>query len=156
MQLFFVVIKDFQLFYGSPLTFSPAAAETINDFLKDTKTMPQDYDLILTGDLGKVGTELLYDLLEKEFSVDIRDVHNDSGLMMYYLDEQDVHSGGSGCACCGTVMCSKILNELYSGKLNRVLVVATGALLSTTSPFQGESIPSIAHGVLLKRGDMSE
>ncbi len=135
------------------MTFTPAAAETISAFLKDTNTTPQDYDLILTGDLGKVGSELLYELMENEFSVDIRAVHNDTGLMMFYLDEQDVHAGGSGCACCGTVMCSKILNDLNSGKLEKVLVVATGALLSTTSPFQGESIPSIAHGILLTRGD---
>ncbi len=118
--------------------------------------MPQDYDLILTGDLGKVGSELLYELLKNEYSLDIRSVHNDTGLMMYYLNEQDVHAGGSGCACCGTVMCSKILNDLSSGRLNKVLIVATGALLSTTSPFQGESIPSIAHGILLTNGGESD
>ena len=72
--------------------------------------------------------------------------------MIYYLDEQDVHAGGSGCACCGTVLCTKILNELKNGKLRKVLVVATGALLSSISPFQGESIPSIAHGIFLTNG----
>lgn len=108
--------------------------------------------MILTGDLGKVGTELLYELLENEFSINIRNVHNDAGLMIYYLDEQDVHAGGSGCACCGTVLCTKILNELKNGKLKKVLVVATGALLSAISPFQGESIPSVAHGILLTNG----
>lgn len=131
---------------------APAAAQTIYEFLTDTNTTPENYDLILTGDLGMVGTNLLYELLETEYGIDIKGVHNDSGLMMYYLEEQDVHAGGSGCACCGTVLCSKILNELNSGKLNKVLVVATGALLSTVSSFQGESIPSIAHGVLLTSG----
>ena len=131
---------------------APAAAQTIYEFLTDTNTTPENYDLILTGDLGMVGTSLLYELLENEYGIDIKSVHNDSGLMMYYLEEQDVHAGGSGCACCGTVLCSKILNELNSGKLNKVLVVATGALLSTVSSFQGESIPSIAHGVLLTSG----
>ena len=131
---------------------APAAAQTIADFLEDTDTSPQDYDLILTGDLGKVGSELLYELLEKEYSINIRNVHNDAGLMIYYLEEQDVHAGGSGCACCGTVMCSKILNELESGKLNKVLVVATGAMLSAISPLQGESIPCVAHGILLTSG----
>lgn len=131
---------------------APAAAQTIADFLKDTNTTPEDYDLILTGDLGKVGTQLLYELLEKEYSTDISSVHNDAGLMIYYLDEQDVHAGGSGCACCGTVLCTKILNELKNGKLRKVLVVATGALLSAISPFQGESIPSVAHGILLTSG----
>lgn len=131
---------------------APAAAWTISQFLKDTSTMPSDYDLILTGDLGKVGSDLLYELMQTEYGMDIRDVHNDTGLLMYYLDSQDVHAGGSGCACCGTVLCSKILNELKRGELNRVLVVATGALLSTVSPFQGESIPGIAHGVLITGG----
>lgn len=131
---------------------APAAAQTIADFMRDTNTTPTDYDLILTGDLGKVGTQLLYELLKKEFSLDIRAVHNDGGLMIYYLDEQDVHAGGSGCACCGTVLCTKILNELKNGKLRKVLVVATGALLSAISPFQGESIPSVAHGILLTSG----
>ncbi len=135
---------------------APAAAETISSFLKDTNTVPDDYDLILTGDLGKVGTTLLYELLNKEYGIDISSVHNDSGLMMFNIEEQDVHAGGSGCACCGTVMCSKILNELNCGKLKKVLVVATGALLSTTSPFQGESIPSVAHGILLTRGATNE
>lgn len=128
---------------------APAAAQTIADFLCDTGTVPEDYDLILTGDLGKVGTELLYELLKKEYKFDISSRHNDTGLMMYYIEEQDVHAGGSGCGCCGTVMCSKILNEIQSGEMKKVFVVATGALLSAISPFQGETIPGIAHGALI-------
>lgn len=128
---------------------APAAAQTIADFLKDTNTTPEDYDIIMTGDLGKVGTQLLYELLESEFSINIRNVHNDAGLMIYNLEEQDVHSGGSGCACCGTVLCSKILNELSNGKIKKALIVATGALLSSVSPLQGESIPCVAHGILI-------
>lgn len=131
---------------------APAAADTIATFLTQTNTTPDNYDLILTGDLGKVGSTLLYEILEKENGIDIREKHNDTGLMMYYTDKQDVHAGGSGCGCCGSIMCSKILNELSSGKLHRVLVVATGALLSSVSPFQGESIPGIAHGILLTDG----
>lgn len=135
---------------------APAAAQTIYEFLTDTNTVPEDYDLILTGDLGKVGTELLNELMKKEYNIDISKVHNDCGLMIYYIEEQDVHAGGSGCGCCGTVMCSKILNELDSGKLNKVLVVATGALLSTVSSFQGESIPAVAHGILLSNGGKAD
>lgn len=131
---------------------APAAADTIYTFLNETGTSPESYDLILTGDLGKVGSRLLCELLEKEYSLDIRKQHNDTGLMMYHLEEQDVHSGGSGCGCCGTVMCSKIMDDIVGGKLHRVLVVATGALLSAISPFQGESIPGIAHGILLSDG----
>lgn len=131
---------------------APAAAQTIADFLEDTGTVPDDYDIILTGDLGKVGSELLYELLENEFSLNIRKVHNDAGLMIYNLEEQDVHAGGSGCACCGVILCSKILGDLKNGKLKKALVVATGALLSSVSPLQGESIPAVAHGVLLTNG----
>ena len=138
--------------YGLSLTSTPAAADTIATFLNETGTKAEDYDLILTGDLGKIGTELLYELLQQEYDINIRSCHNDTGLMMYDIDKQDVHSGGSGCGCCGTIMCSKILNELNEGKMSRVLVVATGALLSTVSAFQGESIPGIAHGVLLTDG----
>lgn len=131
---------------------APAAADTIAAFLTETQTAPEHYDLILTGDLGKVGSKLLYDLLEKEYNINIREVHNDTGLMMYYPDKQDVHAGGSGCGCCGSILCSKILKELSEGKRHRVFVVATGALLSAVSPFQGESIPGIAHGILLTDG----
>ena len=120
--------------------------------MTETQTTPEHYDLILTGDLGKVGSALLYEILEKEYNIDIKEKHNDTGLMMYFLDKQDVHSGGSGCGCCGSVLCSKIMRELSEGKLHRVLVFATGALLSAVSPFQGESIPGIAHGILLTDG----
>lgn len=131
---------------------APAAADTIAEFLNETGTKPSDYGIILTGDLGVTGSKLLYELLEKEYGIDIKDRHNDTGMMMFYKEKQDVHSGGSGCACCGTVMCSKILNELNSGILQNAFIVATGALLSTVSPFQGHSIPSIAHGILIKSG----
>lgn len=131
---------------------APAAADTVATFLKETQTTADYYDLILTGDLGKVGSKLLCELLKKEYGIDIAEKHNDTGLMMYYLDKQDVHSGGSGCGCCGSILCSKILNDLNAGKLHRVLVVATGALLSAVSPFQGESIPGIAHGILITDG----
>ena len=85
----------------------------------------------------------------KENGIDISAVHNDCGLMIFDLDGQDVHSGGSGCGCSASVVCSYILNRLKTKELNRVLFVATGALLSPTSMLQGESIPAIAHGVLL-------
>lgn len=108
--------------------------------------------MILTGDLGAVGSRLLKELLLKEYRIDISSVHNDCGLMIYNLDEQDVNSGGSGCGCSASVLCSKILNEMVMGKLKKVLFVATGALLSQTSSLQGESIPGIAHGILLSGG----
>ena len=132
---------------------APAAASTIGDFLNDTRTSPTDYDMILTGDLGSVGSELLMDLLKKDYGYDISSVHGDCGLMLYDVEAQDVHAGGSGCGCSGSVVNSYIMRQLKEKTLNRVFFVGTGALLSPTSTMQGESIPSIAHGVLLTSGD---
>lgn len=129
---------------------APAAEKTIFEFLKGTNTKPSDYDLILTGDLGYTGSELLYQLLEEEHNLDIRAVHNDCGLMIFNLEEQDVNSGGSGCGCSASVLCSHILKQMNQNKLKKVLFVATGALLSPTSVKQGNTIPSIAHAVLLE------
>ena len=143
----------FSKFYSPPLTLAPAAAETIQSFLRDTNTKPSDYDLILTGDLGKVGSQLLVDLLKKDFGIDISAVHNDCGLMIYDLENQDMHAGGSGCGCSASVVNSHIMKRLESKQLNSVLFVGTGALLSPTSSLQGESVPGIAHGVLLTSGE---
>jgi stage V sporulation protein AD len=100
--------------------------------------------MIFTGDLGLVGSGILYDLLLQE-DVDIRQRHRDCGLMIYDREAQDVHAGGSGCGCCASVLCSKILGDFDSGSLKNILFIATGALLSTTTSQQGKSIPSIAH-----------
>lgn len=121
-----------------------AASETIKTFLQDTNTAPSDYDLILTGDLGQVGKSLLLELLNRE-NIDISAVHNDCGLMIYDMEKQDVHAGGSGCGCSASVLCGYILGEIAQKRLNEVLFVATGALMSPTSVQQGESIPGIAH-----------
>ncbi|MBE6756137.1 MAG: stage V sporulation protein AD [Ruminococcaceae bacterium] len=129
---------------------APAAADTISQFLKSTKTTPDDYDLILTGDLGFVGSELLTELLMKDHNLDISSVHNDCGKMMFYREGQDVHAGGSGCGCSASILNSHIYRQLCEKELEKVLFVATGALLSPTSTMQGESIPGIAHGILLK------
>lgn len=128
---------------------APAAAQTIKDYFTDTNTSPKDYDLILTGDLGEVGSASLYDLLLME-NVDIRNNHNDCGLMIFDRKKQDVHAGGSGCGCAGSVFCSKILNSINDGRLKNILFIATGALMSPTTSGQGSSIPSIAHLVNIK------
>lgn len=130
---------------------APAAANTIADFLKDTSSSPSDFDMILTGDLGKVGSRLLCELLQKDRGIDIESVHADCGLLLYDIEKQDVHAGGSGCGCGASVLNSYIMRRLESGELSRVLFVATGALMSPTSSLQGESIPSIAHAVLLSK-----
>ena len=123
---------------------APAAADTISNYFNDTNTKPADYDLILTGDLGFIGSELLYELLQIK-GYDISCQHNDCGKLIYDRDPQDVHSGGSGCGCCASVFCSYIMKKLRSGELKNILFAATGALMSPTSSQQGESIPSISH-----------
>lgn len=129
---------------------APGAARTISDFLNDTKTNPQDYDLILTGDLGLTGTELLYEVLEKEYKIKLKGYHKDCGLLIYDLKAQDVNSGGSGCGCSASVLCSHIMKKMEKKALRKVLFVATGALMSPTSSKQGNPIPGIAHAVLLE------
>ena len=128
---------------------APAAAQTLKNYFDDTETKPEDYDLILTGDLGEVGSKALYDLLKLE-NIDIISRHNDCGLMIYDRKKQDVHAGGSGCGCAGSVFCSKILNDIVDKNLNNILFMATGALMSPTSCGQGASIPSIAHLINVK------
>ena len=123
---------------------APAAADTLYNFFTDTDTKPTDYDLILTGDLGKVGSELLKEILQRR-NINLSDNYNDCGLMIFDLEGQDVHAGGSGCGCSGSVFCSYIMKQLQTGKLKNILFIATGALMSPTSSQQGESIPSIAH-----------
>ncbi|MDR1564459.1 MAG: stage V sporulation protein AD [Oscillospiraceae bacterium] len=127
---------------------APAAAETIQCFLQDTGAKPSDFDMILTGDLGFVGSELLDKLLKRE-GIDISGVHNDAGMMIFDREAQDVHAGGSGCGCSAAVLCSYILKRLSQGEIKRLLFVGTGALMSPTSSAQKESIPGIAHAVEL-------
>lgn len=127
---------------------APAAAQTLLDFFSDTKTVPLDYDLILTGDLGKVGGDLLEEMMKEE-KIDISPVHNDCGLMIYDREKQDVHAGGSGCGCSAAILCSPILQQMDLGQLHRVLFIGTGALMSPTSSQQGETIPGVAHLVYL-------
>lgn len=130
---------------------APAAADTIKTFFDDTGKLPSDYDMIFTGDLGKVGSDILYELMS-EAGYDIRRNHKDCGLIIYDIGKQDVHAGGSGCGCGATVLSAHILPGLVEGEYKKVLYVATGALMSATSGTQGASIPSIAHLVELKFG----
>ena len=124
---------------------APAAAEAIASFLKETDSAAADYDLILTGDLGKVGSELLKDYLYNRKNIDISAVHNDCGIMVYDLQTQDVDSGGSGCGCSAVVTASYIMRLMRERELNRVLFAGTGALMSPLISLQGETIPAIAH-----------
>ena len=138
------VFGKHQKIYGFLLTFTPAAADSILKFLGDTNTSPEDYDLIFTGDLGYIGTQCLYELLDRE-GVDIRCRHTDCGDIIFDRENQDVHGGGSGCGCSASVLCSYVMHRLEDGQLNNILFLSTGALMSPTSSYQGESVPGIAH-----------
>ncbi|MBR5089862.1 MAG: stage V sporulation protein AD [Ruminiclostridium sp.] len=125
---------------------APAAYDTIKTHFANTGTTVADYDLILTGDLGYVGSEILRDLFMQDGIV-LGDNYNDCGLMLFDRDKQDVHAGGSGCGCSASVLCGDILERIKKGELRNVLFTATGALMSPTLVQQGESIPGIAHSV---------
>lgn len=128
---------------------APAAADTLINFFRDTKTTAEDYDIIFTGDLGSVGTDLLYELMNRE-GFDIRCRHSDCGMMIYDLEKQDVHAGGSGCGCSASILNSYIMHRFEEGQFKNILFMSTGALMSPTSSMQGESIPSIAHLVNIR------
>ena len=127
---------------------APAALDTISAHFKNTGFTPDDYDLILTGDLGITGSDILCDLIKKE-GFDIENKHNDCGKMLYDIGKQDVHAGGSGCGCCASVLCGHILKEMSNGRYKRILVAATGALMNPLTVLQGESIPTISHAVTI-------
>lgn len=127
---------------------APAAADTLLAHFKDTGKRPEDYDLILSGDLGEVGKSILIDMMIDE-GYDIAENYNDCGCMIFDGKKQDTHAGGSGCGCGASTLCGYVMNRMKAGELNRVLFMATGALLSPTSTLQGESIPSVAHAVVI-------
>lgn len=128
---------------------APAAADTLTAHFQDTGNMPQDYDHIFSGDLGKVGSELLKNLMKQKGYALTDEQYSDCGLMIYDTHD-DVHAGASGCGCSSIVLSAFILDKIRNGEWKRVLFMATGALMSTTSSQQGESIPGIAHAILLE------
>ena len=128
---------------------APAAISTIITHLKDTGRAPTYYDAIITGDLGHVGKEIVLELCKAE-GYQLSSIYNDCGVLMFDKEKQDTHSGGSGCACCGTVFSGYFYKQLKEKKIKRLLLVATGALMNSTSSQQGESIPGIAHAVSIE------
>lgn len=127
---------------------APAVFDTLKAHFQDTGRTPQDYDLIVTGDLGQLGSELLEELLRRE-GLEIISNHTDCGLLIFDLEDQDVHSGGSGCGCCASVLTGYLLERMKTGVWNRILFCPTGALHSPTTAFQGESIPGICHAIAI-------
>ncbi len=130
---------------------APAAAYVIKTHLNDRGLTPEDFDLIITGDLGRVGGTLLIELLAEE-GINISSRYKDCGTMMFDYENQDVHAGGSGCGCCASVLCGYFLDKVRSGEYKNILFCATGALMSTTITQQGESIPGISHAVHISHG----
>ena len=128
---------------------APAAIDTLSAVFADTHTTPQDYDMVFTGDLGELGHSIVVDLMGKQ-GYDLRRNYHDCGLLLYDRTGQDMHAGGSGAGCCASVLCTWVLPQLRHGIWKRVLFAPTGALLSPTSSFQGESIPGICHAVILE------
>ncbi len=127
---------------------APAAVDTLIAHFNDTNTKPSDYDLIVSGDLGQLGYDIVCDFMGKK-GYDMKN-YNDCGLIIYNNEKQDTHCGGSGCGCSALVLCSYLLDLLKEHSLNKILFMGTGALMSPTSTQQGESIPSIAHAVVIE------
>ena len=131
---------------------APAAADTLKRHFLDTGRKPQDYDRVITGDLGRVGSDILLELMEEGGFPLKESLHMDCGLCVFDPND-DVHAGASGCGCSASVLSAMILPRLKSGEWKRVLFMATGALLSPTTSQQGETIPGVAHAVALEGGD---
>ena len=130
---------------------APAALATIQAHFKDLGTTPDNYDLIVTGDLGQLGKDILLTLAQKE-KLPIGGKLTDCGTLVFDLLKQDVHSGGSGCGCSAITLCGHLLDEINNGKLGKILFCGTGALLSPTSTQQGLPIPGVCHAVCIERG----
>lgn len=127
---------------------APAARDTLLSHLRNTKTTPEDYDLIVTGDLGKLGSEILIDLMEDE-GITLGENYCDCG-QMYFKREQKTLCGASGAGCCATVFNSYLVKKMKAGQYHKILFLPTGALLSTTSSQQGDTIPCVCHAIVIE------
>lgn len=129
---------------------APAAYETLRTFFSDTGTVPANYDMIVTGDLGSIGHSVVVDFFSDD-GVDIAPYLKDCGMLIFDPNRQDVHAGGSGCGCSAAVLTGYLLNGMLAGNWNKILFAGTGSLHSPTMVMQGESIPGICHAVLIER-----
>ena len=128
---------------------APAAFDTLITHFKDTARNPDYYDVIITGDLGHIGKDILIELCAKS-GYNIKPVYNDCGVLIFDKENQDTHSGGSGCGCCASVFSGFFFKQFKEKKIKRLLLIATGALMNATSSQQGESIPGIAHAISIE------
>ena len=128
---------------------APAAQHTLVTHLQDTATKPSYYDAIITGDLGYIGKEILQEMAQTK-GYNINANYDDCGVLMFDKKKQDTHSGGSGCACIATVFSGYFYKQLKEKKMKKILLIATGALMNSTSMQQGETIPGIAHAISIE------
>ena len=144
-------IIDFGIKDGNNMgaAMAPSFADTLMTHLLDTGRNPSYYDAIISGDLGYIGKNIAIDIL-KSNGYNIKSNYNDCGVLIFDKESQDTHSGGSGCACCGTVFSGYLFKQLKSRKIKRLLLIATGALMNSTTSQQGETIPGIAHAISIE------
>ena len=128
---------------------APAFCDTLITHFLDTGRNPSYYDAIISGDLGHIGKEIAIDITKSQ-GYNIKSNYNDCGVLIFDKNTQDTHSGGSGCACCGSVFSGYFFRQLRQKKLKKILLIATGALMNSTSSQQGESIPGIAHAISIE------
>ncbi len=128
---------------------APAFVDTLITHFLDTGRTPSYYDAIISGDLGHIGKEISIDIAKSQ-GYNIKSNYNDCGVLIFDKNAQDTHSGGSGCACCGTVFSGYLFKQLKDKKIKKLLLIATGALMNSTSSQQGESIPGIAHAISIE------
>ena len=128
---------------------APAFCDTLITHFLDTGRNPSYYDAIISGDLGHIGKEIAIDIAKSK-GYNIKSNYNDCGVLIFDKESQDTHSGGSGCACCGSVFSGYFFRQLKQKKLKKILLIATGALMNSTSSQQGESIPGIAHAISIE------
>ena len=129
---------------------APAAYDTLSAHFQATGTGPQDYDLVLTGDLGVLGHQIVTEFFRQD-GIDMSKNYQDCGMLLYDIEKQDMHAGASGCGCSASVLCGYLLRQMEANHLKKILFAPTGALLSPTSSFQGESIPSICHALTIEK-----
>ena len=132
---------------------APSCAETIKTYFSEGEKSPSDFDLIITGDLGCEGSDILKDLLLAD-GIDIQKNHTDCGILVYDRKKQDKHAGGSGCGCSASVMSAYVIKKMEEGELGDVLFIGTGALMNSLTMCQGQSIPAISHLVRLSSSEV--
>ena len=131
------------------MTMAPAFISTLITHFEDTGRKPSYYDAIISGDLGHIGKDISIDIA-KSRGYNIASNYNDCGVMIFDKNKQDTHSGGSGCGCCASVFSGYWFKQLKEKNVKKILLIATGALMNSTSSQQGESIPGIAHAVAIE------